>query len=506
MLIVAAALTGGCRIAPPCVMPKNRRKPPETPSLTPRMRRHLGRLGLRSVERYLIWCRAYGFAPTTDKRYYDLEEEMQALEQAKRRVAEQARLEHNPGRLIERICAGEVKRADIARPQLRDFCQCIEASPADRASRHALCKLLLKVNREADFLLETASFGGHQYRYIDALINLNRRRSRWIAPLDFWRPVSHTGRRQFSSLARHLTARFPVPLFMDEAWFRSEPGSERYRDWFFYIGAGENIRTLPTPIPMTKLMAHHFLEAPKTYRIESAIRWGQVHALGGDRRLTEALLGSPIRSNFAENEFWTSVIRFFIANPMLDRRHVAPIIDYLHAQKFETREVIIGPGDAEVRPPAQPNLSMRGRTAAGLLAQVERWHRELGRERGTENLYFKQSGTKGLALKTGRDGENVWEIRELLSGAELAAEGQVMRHCVESYARSCFAGRCSIWAMELRTPLGVEKRQTIELTRDGVIVQSRGKQNRLPTAAEFEVLKEWARGAGVTISPYVRAG
>jgi hypothetical protein len=60
-----------------------------------------------------------------------------------------------------------------------------------------------------------------------------------------------------------------------------------------------------------------------------------------------------------------------------------------------------------------------------------------------------------------------------------------MRHCVASYAQSCALGHSSIWTMELRTRAGVEKHQTIELTRDRFIVQCRGKQNRLraPTCA-----------------------
>jgi hypothetical protein len=149
---------------------------------------------------------------------------------------------------------------------------------------------------------------------------------------------------------------------------------------------------------------------------------------------------------------------------------------------------------------------MRGRTADTLLAQVERWHRELGRASGAERLYFRRSGVKELSLKTGKDGEQTWRIRELLSGAELIAEGRVMKHCVASYARSCTAGHCSIWAMELETPLGKEKHQTIEVTREGVVVQCRGKQNRLPTPAELDVVREWARYAGLTLSPYVRAG
>jgi PcfJ-like protein len=230
-----------------------------------------------------------------------------------------------------------------------------------------------------------------------------------------------------------------------------------------------------------------------------------VHALGGGSRLTGALLGTRIGQDFAHNDFWESVIRFFVTNPLLDRQHVGPIIDYLYAQKFETREVIAGPGRVEVHAPPQPGLTMRGRTAQSLLAQVERWHRELGRASGAERLYFRRSGVKELSLKTGKDGENKWRIRELLSGADLVAEGRLMKHCVASYARSCASGHCSIWTMELVTKAGVEKRQTVEVTHERVIVQCRGKQNRLPTPSEFDVIREWARFAGLTLSPYVRA-
>jgi PcfJ-like protein len=470
------------------------------------MRRHLGRLGLHSIESYGKWCASHGLATTTDKSPYDLEEELQAFDHDKARAAAQTRLHHNPRKLIEAACAGTISPDEITRPRLHEFCCSIHASPSDAYSREALSKLLLKVNGEADFLLEGVSFGGRSYRYVDALIKLNRRRWQWIAPLDSWRPGSHNARKQFSSLVRHLLARFPVPAFMDQVWFRSDADSERLREWFVHLGAGKNIRTVTTPIPLTKIMAHHFLKAPDNYSIEGAIRWGQVHALGGDRQLIEALLGTRIGQQFEHNEFWTSVIRFFVVNPLLDRRHVGPIVDFLHSQRFETREIVVAPGEVELQPPPQPNLTMRGRTAQGLLAQVERWHRDLGRAMAAENLYFKRSGVKELALKTGANSENVWNIRELLSGADLIAEGKALQHCVASYARSCATGRCSIWAMELHTPLGTEKRLTIELRGDGIVTQCRGKRNRLPTAGEFEVLKDWVRHAGLTISPYVRAG
>ena len=486
-------------------MPKRGQKSREKNPLSPRMRKHLGRLGVRGLSEYKTWCKAHRFSGSTEKSAYELETELEAHAYDQHRAQRQTRLHANPRKLIERACAGLIDTKRVTRPQLRGFVESINNSPSDTASREALCKLLLKVHAEADFLLDGTSFGGRSFSYIDALTKLNERRWQWVAPLEDWRPNSHNGRRQFSSLVRHLFARYPVPAFMDQAWFQTGHGSETHREWFILLGRGENIRTADLPVPFSKRMAHHFLLAPDDYSIAGAIRWAQVHALGGGSRLTAALLGTRLAHDFSDDDFWVSVIRFFVANPLLDRRHVGPIIDYLWAQKFETREVLVGPGQVEMRYPPQPGLTMRGRTAQALLAQVERWHRELGRTSGAENLYFRRSGVKELSVKSGRHGEKVWRIRELLSGAELIAEGRAMQHCVASYAYTCAEGRSSIWAMEFVDKQVVEKRQTIEVTSDRVIVQCRGKHNRLPTTAEFDVVKEWARSAGLMLSPYVRA-
>ncbi len=79
-----------------------------------------------------------------------------------------------------------------------------------------------------------------------------------------------------------------------------------------------------------------------------------------------------------------------------------------------------------------------------------------------------------------------------------------MRHCVLSYARSCISGDNSIWAMELQSKDGLEKKQTIQVTKTGLIVQCRGKLNRLPTHPEFSILERWARQAGLSISTHVK--
>ena len=484
-------------------MAKRKKTTSEAREPSAKLRKHMEALGLKSVSDYHAWCVDHGFAPSIDKGHQDLQEEAQTFQGEQKRARSQETLHRNPRRFIQQACAGGIDPEDVKRPKLQEFAQSIHDSKADGDSRNALCALLLAVNDRADFAMESVTFGSHTYRYVDALIRLNDRRGQWIRPLDTWQPSTHNRDRQFSSLARHLFARYPVPTFMDSAWFRGGQGAYHLRNWFIHIGSGKNIRTAKTPVPMTKRIAHHFAEAPDHYSIENAIRWGQIHALEGDRRLTEAILGTPLGESFEHEAFWTTVFRFFVANPLLDRKHVGPIVDYLRHQKFETREVVTGPGTVELQEPPQPNLSMRGRTAESLLRQVDQWHQELGRTKVAQDLYFKRSGVPSFAARSGPEQKNTWRIRELLSGAELVAEGRAMRHCVASYAASCARGHCSIWAMELETPTGTEKHQTVEVNAHGTIVESRGRFNRLPTAGEYEILKRWAREAGLTLSHYV---
>lgn len=466
------------------------------------MRKHVESFG--GVRRYDEWCRKNGLRLGLDKSANELSAEQALLSQQQLRLSEQAKLHRNPKKLIAGLCSGTISAGDIDRPFWKILADEIEKSPSDEDSRSTLLALLLHVHTVADFLEGETEFAGHTYHYVQALVRLNERRGQWIRPLDQWTPESHNPSKQFASLARHLVAAYPLPLFMDQAWFRSGRNSRRFRDWYIHVARGKNIRTAKTPVPLTKLEAHHMMLAPDNYSIEGAIRWGQIHALGGDKMLTDAIVGTRLGNGFENDDFWRSVLRFFVNNPLLDRSHVGPIIDFLRAQKFEEREVIGHDGRLRVDPPPQPNLSMKGRNAEALLAQVDNWHGTLRRHSSNQSLTFPGSGFKGLEMEVGRKGESRWVVRELLSSKQLSDEGEAMRHCVASYARSCAKGYCSIWSMQLHTPAGIESRQTIEVTKSGQIVQCRGKFNELPSHKEFQALKAWADHSRLEISPFVR--
>ena len=326
----------------------------------------------------------------------------------------------------------------------------------------------------------------------------------WLRDVFIWEPESHNINRQFSSLARHLFAKYEVPAFLNEAWLQGSPVQQ---SWFVHIGAGENIRTArKLPVFLTKKMAHHFMQAPATLSINATFRFAQVKALGGPVELSQALNETRLVRSFKDDEFWLSVIRFFIDNPMLDYAHVNPIVDYIWNEKYTPLVEFIARGEAREIGPAQPNFTMRGRTPDTLLRNVAAWHRQLGAEARSENLQWQRSVYCDFKFEEGDDYESnmkTWTIRELVSSKELHAEGRQQKHCVASYAHSCAKRNSSIWTMDLKNRDGLKKKVTIEIDlRHKRICQIRGKENRLPTDMELKVIGRWASSEGLSVKSY----
>lgn len=333
-----------------------------------------------------------------------------------------------------------------------------------------------------------------QEPYILGLTELFRDQYAWIRQIKSWKPRSHNPDRQFSSLARHLFANYHVPRFMDKAWLT---GNRLHQKWFRHIGDGQNIRTASDlPVPLTKMMAHHFLSCPDHHSIHGAFRWAQARALGADKEMANAIVQTRLSDTFRDKDFWLSVLSFLGRNPMLDTVHIGPIVDYIWNQKYEDVMVFVERGVVENRGPAQPNFTMKGRTVNSLLQQVDRWHQGLGKRKAGIDLAWLKSPVLDFEFIEGtaeRKNMRIWRIDELLSSQELIDEGRKMRHCVATYAQSCHHGSCGIWSMTLQTKEGIQKVLTIEVRLPSkTIRQVRGKMNRLPDAKEREIIQRWA--------------
>ena len=330
----------------------------------------------------------------------------------------------------------------------------------------------------------------------------------WLCLVEDWIPTGDSPMPQFGSLALHLFARYPVPAFMTSVWLRGQDAEfVRQRSWYKHIGLGRNIRTADLPLPYTKMMAHRFLQAPDHFTVEMALRWGQVRGLGGSEVLARAVSGTRLGRSFEHEDFWQTVVHFFVNEWSLDLVHVGPIVDYLNDQRFVPQDIFIEEGELGQPGPPQPHLTMKGRTQRSLLRQVEEWHKRLRQRPGAKPVHWERSdiGEFHYVEKDGQDQQpQTWTIRELLSSDELYREGLAMQHCVASYVRACSGKASSIWSMKYENHERRHRVMTIEVDmKRRMICQARRRSNARPNGRAREILGQWARQERLTIAEYL---
>ncbi len=477
----------------------------------------IAHLGLESIAEYRSWCARHGFRYSRRRT----PQKDQCERDYAKRLAGQQRLvlrKRQRRQTIELFVAAATRRkcgSDDWPPLLKilsrrfdQTCE-IECRPAVdtkplRRLMHQLVRCRAKL-AQIDHLCR----GGDHYHWLSlgqAVARVAAHAKSWIRPPEIWHPRSHNPWRQFASLVRHLFVRYgPMPHFFDHAWFAGRRlEGDRQRRWYIAVGSGRSIRHCDLPLPLTKRMAHHFMLAPKQCSVWQALRWGQVRGLGGDRQLARAFCEQQWRFiDQKHNDFWVTVIAWFVRYPEVERRHVESIVDYLHHQRFEPAYEYWGPDGREREPPPQPNLTMRGRTPPALLREVQRWKRASERAAHQRSATWERSPIDGCEIDEGSpdNGSHVrWRVRELLSRRELVAEGRKMHHCVADYAKDCARGHCSIWSLEQESCGARSRRLTIEVhRRSRQIGQVRGKANRDPTKQELRVVRAWASRAGLTM-------
>jgi hypothetical protein len=342
--------------------------------------------------------------------------------------------------------------------------------------------------------------------HAEALIAFSAHWRDWLRPPDAWEPPDEDANGQFRSLARHLFARYDVPRCLDAAWLAGLTAEGlRYQGWYKLVGRGENIRTAADlPILLTRTMSHWFAKAPDDLDIPSAFRWAQVRGMGGDDRLARTILDGRIGIDFDRDEFWITVIRWLITHNDLAPRLQGAIIDYVYDQKFVpsvanplSRQA--GQARQPLAIPPQPNLSMKGRTAASMLKAVEDWHRRLRIPVQGASFEWPSSGIAPLSCEVGTGPSRlVYSTTELISSAELHEEGAAMHHCVVSYLMRCFSGQRSIWSLTVEDASGGSKRLlTLEVrSKDRLIVQAKGCNNREPDNHERFIIARWSESGG----------
>lgn len=499
---------------------KRRKKTTQAEEPDQELLKHINDLGFQTVETYRSWCGENGFSKKLNKHWKQRCRERLFAQRVivHQRLSQKKREKRSFSEVLVGICEGKLSQNDVTQPHLKRLCEAVctkqASTPEPQVSRKSLIRLLVQLHQCRAKLFDgspvVATLGQMPGNtFIEALALTACHAGSWLRPVEDWQPRTHSARKQFVSLLRHLFVQHDdMPLFFDAVWFsgRTKDAAER-RSWYLHVGRGQNIRHCNLPVPYTKKMAHHFMKAPSDVTVDQALRWGQVLGLGGDEQLAKAIFGTRLTEGYRDDIFWTTVIRWFISNAMLDRAHVGPIIDYLHHQRFVPEIVAFVPGRRDEASPSQPNLSMKGRTPESLLRQVNQWHRKLASDNTQQMRQWQPSGIESFEFVEGsleKPNFKCWTIRELLSSKALVAEGRQLKHCVATYASSCARGHCSIWTVEVESYEGIVKSLTVEV-RSGMrlISQVRGKANRLPTDKEKNVLCRWAATAGLKLANYI---
>jgi len=279
-----------------------------------------------------------------------------------------------------------------------------------------------------------------------------------------WNPdLTQSPHQQYCDLVRHLFVIYEVP-----AWLLKCNSAADLRA-LVHIGTGGSLRTAWPGTKLSKSMARALWQAPSGMYRDEAFNWARMKTLGASDRLAKILCKCG-PSSFCTDEFWATVVRFFV------RLNAGPI---------------------------RPDFSLEGRNLRWLRRRMANWKGEaladLDIEPVNNELVWQPSAMSAMDLVN----ENMqWKIFELCNSWRLRKEGRQMHHCVMSYAKGCSVGRSAIWTVrktDLRTN-STRSMATIEVNPDArMIVQIRGKYNSNPSAATMHVIRQWAKSQGLCL-------
>jgi hypothetical protein len=212
--------------------------------------------------------------------------------------------------------------------------------------------------------------------------------------------------------------------------------------------------------------------------------------------LTRTILVAPTD----HEDFWDSVIRFFVKYAPISDDEIVAIVDFIHGQRFRPARLVWGPNAGEA--PLDPNFSLKGRSLHTLRRYMANWRLERMAKLSIPDPTVSSSTwwtPSPIRAFLHRDGDALWSIEELLSDRELRVEGGIMQHCVARYIHDCARRRTSIWSMKAQQGTTRKRVLTIGVLPSKEIWQAKGKKNSPPSAAARKMLERWAEQEGLEL-------
>lgn len=320
-------------------------------------------------------------------------------------------------------------------------------------------------------------------------------REYWLRDIAEWKPQikSQNVTRMRINLAHHLFKQFSIPRFMDNLWKETLPSGANFQKsnnvskdnllvdfflpWYIALGRGESLYRVVSSTYLSRKETHFFTQAPNELNPQQAVWWTRARGLGANLGQANNIAFSEIGDKpiLPTGDFWISVVRFFVQQDVKSSEFQG-LIDYIKAMLGNP-------------------YSLKGRTRLSMLEASRQWHRVTQNQKEMSRHKWESTGIPTWEYKTGSLEDKTlltWSMREILTGTELVQEGHAQRHCVASYKNSCVNRSTSIWTLRRQKNfLESERTITVELNKEGDVVQARGFANRLPKPEEKHVLNKW---------------
>lgn len=300
-----------------------------------------------------------------------------------------------------------------------------------------------------------------------------------------WKPNPSTpaGDPQFHDLVKFLLVKYDVPAFVKSSWFDLWAAQGRY--WYLQLGNGAPVKNLEgMPTELTRMEAHWLLKTPENYGMNQAVRWAQLKAMDAPDDMILYIMQSYLGWSFGENEdFVKEVLRWFAQHKPYHYVLTPELVSY-----------------AEEMHKKHPDWSIKGRTIEALIEQSREFH-DFNREEDIVGYHKWEPSGVGSSTWAEWDklGLKGYQLVELLDTKELEREGEVMDHCVATYAYTCLSYRSTIFSLRKDEGNTEESVATIEVDLiNKRIAQAMGQEDT-PVGDKVEKwLRQWAEVEGLT--------
>lgn len=450
-------------------------------------------------------------------RYQEIEAQIEQHNMNSQRALERYALERKynkakPHQMIEYIINGEKPDTYLYHSKNKKLWGEVPLILNTMGGKHTekynnACHILKTVVKKANSFLDIIE----NVKAIKSIMEIYDERLRDV---DDWKPKKNNAHTVLYDLLRHLFSTYPTPEYLVKGFVNYQLESVYL---FQHIGSGKSLKAFPfvPNFQITNKCYQHILTTPEECTFAEAYRRAQILSLGGDDQLFFQLMGSTFggitnSANYDKKneDFWVSVIKFFIDNAMIAPEKISEIIDYINDQKFTIKRRMVE-GGKMISEVDQPNFTMKGRTPMSLINQSDDWHHflRINGKRLKDNVEWQKAEITDLKFQ---NGEWDYNIVQLHSAQALVDEGNTMKHCVGSYANSCARGTCAIFSFRASNySKGIYSKSEVTLevrleNRTKILTQAKAVRNAQPSSYYMSLVKKWCDANEIGISKYIK--